>query len=42
MPNATFVLVNPSIINPLVINSKEYMDEVLESLVSAQDFSKFA
>jgi hypothetical protein len=35
------MLMNPSIINPLVINFKEYMEEVLEVLIFAQVFNKF-
>ena len=41
MRSATFVLFNPSIINPLVINFTEYTVEVLESLISAPDFNEF-
>jgi hypothetical protein len=42
VPSAAFVLLNPSIMNPPVINFTEYMDGVLEILVSAEDFNKFA
>jgi hypothetical protein len=42
VPSAAFVLLNPTIINPLVINFTEYVDEILEILVSPQDFNKFA